>query len=149
MAFIYWIHLKEHSDIFTEGYIGYTTKTVKNRFSEHLSRIRKNDTKRASTILLMAANKYGIDSLVIDTICECSLEYALYLENALRPNERIGWNLMIGGIKSPEMTEERRKMISDKNKGRKRSLKLVKNYQKLLKVVKAPNLVRVYQQINY
>lgn len=121
MAFIYWIHLKEHTDIFTQGYVGYTTKTVDRRFSEHVRFIKTNDTKRSSPVLYNAANKYGLENLVVSTIVECDTDYALYLENALRPKDKIGWNLMVGGIKAPEMTEERRKMISDKNKGLKRT----------------------------
>ena len=45
MAFVYWIHLPEHTDIFTEGYVGFTKLTPHERFKTH----KYNLTTKRST----------------------------------------------------------------------------------------------------
>lgn len=120
MAFVYWIHLPEHTDITTEGYVGITSKTVEERFSRHLK-----DSKRPSKnhiTLYKAINKYN-DSIVVTTILESSIEYARFIENNLRPNARTGWNIVPGGAVSPStaFTQETRNKISKAGKGRVKS----------------------------
>ena len=102
MAFVYWIHLKDHSDILSEGYVGITTKSVKRRFSEHLTRARmrlksKREFDKSRSIIGHALLKYGENEIVVDTICECDINYALYMERKLRPAPLIGWNILTGG----------------------------------------------------
>lgn len=117
MAFVYWIHLPEHTDLTKEGYIGITTKTVNERFKRHLkdaSRPSKNHI-----ILYRAMNKYN-GSLIVTTLIESGIEYARFIEQKLRPDIKIGWNTVPGGAVSPSVifTEEIRAKISASLKGR-------------------------------
>ena len=113
MAFVYWIHFKEHDDIFSQGYVGITSRTVQQRFNQH----KKPDKKRSSVIgkIMM---EHG-NSVIVTTLCECSINYAGELEFKLRPSEKIGWNLAIGG-NTVKSTKEGRQRVSDALKGRKK-----------------------------
>lgn len=95
MAFVYWIHKKDHTDIFTQGYVGITTKTVMERYKRH--RENANCEDAVKSILHKAILKYGADNLIVTTVVECSYEYASSLEKKLRPHRYIGWNIAIGG----------------------------------------------------
>ena len=126
MAFVYWIHLKEHTDITKEGYIGITSRTVHDRYSQH-KRTRKHRNSNLQKVF-----KELNDRLVITTICECSIEYAGELENKLRPFENIGWNLASGG-NTVTMTSEGRERVS-------KALKGVKKPQHVLDAMNAARL---------
>lgn len=112
MAEVYWIHLPEHTDMFSEGYIGFTSKTAKERFKSHIGTQRYGGNGCA--VLKNAIAKYG-DSLVVDTLCICSNAYGLDLERKLRPEPHIGWNISVGGgapmlgRKQPKETIEKQK----------------------------------------
>ncbi len=95
MSFVYWVRLETHTNILEEGYVGITTKTVEDRFTKH-----KKDSKNGRLVIHKALRKYG-GSVVVETICECSTEYALILEFKLRPRPKIGWNITIGGGHPP------------------------------------------------
>ena len=95
MAFVYWIRKKEHNDIFTQGYVGITSKAVEDRYKRH--RENANCINPIDNILYKAMLKYGSDNLVVSAVVECSYEYASFLENKLRPKRYIGWNIAIGG----------------------------------------------------
>lgn len=118
MAEVYWIHLPEHVDMFTQGYIGITKTTAKKRFYKHLSTSKSKNISRSGTILSRAIVKYG-DSLIVDTLVICSIEYAFDLENKLRPTTRIGWNTDHGGRGRKEISEETRLKISNTLMGHK------------------------------
>lgn len=95
IAELYWIHLKEHSDMFSQGYIGVTTLGTKERFTHH----KRQSTKKSSkTVITSAIRKYG-DELIVDCICIGEESYIYDLENKLRPVKAIGWNLAVGGEK--------------------------------------------------
>lgn len=117
MAFVYWIHLPEHTDLNSEGYIGFTSKTVEKRFKQH-----KTDSKRYPHLTLYKAMaKYG-DDLIVQTLLEGSEEYCLEMENKLRPDNKIGWNIKAGGdVGSLGVipSEDTRKKMSDARKGEK------------------------------
>jgi len=97
MAFVYWIHLPEHTDLTSQGYIGFTSKTVEERFKKH-SQDSLSTNFRSYTIH-NAIRKYGVDNLKVTTLLEGSDEYCLFIESRLRPSENIGWNQAAGGIK--------------------------------------------------
>ena len=100
MAFVYWIHLPEHTDITTYGYIGFTSKTVEGRFKKHRQdSFQKN--KRNYT-LHHAIRKYDTQ-LQVTTLVEGSEEYCLMIEEKLRPHDSIGWNQARGGSKPPSL----------------------------------------------
>lgn len=96
MAFVYWIKLDTHTDILSEGYVGITTKTVKRRYLAHLRDSIKPTSFKGRCVVHSAISKYK-ERIQVITVCECSKEYASYLENKLRPREQIGWNIAIGG----------------------------------------------------
>lgn len=94
MTFVYWIHLEEHSDIYTEGYVGITTADdpIK-RFRKHQSDARNPST---SFVVHNAMNKYG-DDIKFTVLHECSKDEATSLEEHYRPQPNIGWNILKGG----------------------------------------------------
>ena len=95
MAELYWIHLPEHTDMFSEGYIGITKHTALQRFRGHKK--AANHTKRNTNCpIYNAIRKYG-DGLLVDTLVIGSLEYVLDLEFKVRPDVKIGWNIRSGG----------------------------------------------------
>lgn len=94
MAFVYWIHLPEHTDITSEGYVGFTSRTVENRLKHH--KTDSNRDKCKNLPIYNAMRKYG-DLLIVDTLVEGSTEYCLMIENKLRPKPKTGWNINIGG----------------------------------------------------
>ena len=112
MAFVYWIHLAEHTDISKEGYIGFTSKTVDVRLKQHYNAY--NRKVYAHLPLYRALDKYG-DKIIITTLVEGSDEYCLQVENKLRPDEKIGWNIGTGGF-CPSLgitrSEETKKKLS-------------------------------------
>ncbi|UZS00918.1 intron-associated endonuclease [Pseudomonas phage vB_PsaM_M1] len=110
MAEVYWIHLPEHTDVFSQGYVGITKMTAKKRFYKHLS-VSKSNTTRADTILSRAIKKYG-DRIIVDTLIICTVDYAFDMESKLRPSPRIGWNTDQGGRGRKEMSQETRLKIS-------------------------------------
>jgi len=94
MAEVYWIHLKEHIDMSTCGYIGYTSKTAKERYLQHVNYSKSPSKKK--DIIHKAILKYG-DELIVETLIKGTPEYCLWLEEKLRPTNKIGWNIVKGG----------------------------------------------------
>lgn len=110
MGCVYWIHLPEHTDILTEGYIGVTSRSANERFAGHLSHAKTG----SKVTLSKAIRKYG-DKIVVKTLLIADDEYCLDIERKLRPHERIGWNVVAGGGKPPkhvQHTEEAKAKIS-------------------------------------
>jgi predicted GIY-YIG superfamily endonuclease len=91
MYCVYWVRLKTHSDVLSEGYVG-----ISKNFKERMRFHRKNKKK---TILTQAIHKYGWGSLVKEILYNnLTQEEALFIESSLRNKERIGWNLQQGGF---------------------------------------------------
>lgn len=115
---VYWAHLPSHADMFTEGYIGITSKSIDKRIWQH-----RNSAKNGKkTRFYDALRKHG-EVIVFETILTCSKEYAEFIEAKLRPLERIGWNIAVGGFsgnahlrKYKPISEESRKRRSDSAK---------------------------------
>lgn len=97
--------------MFSEGYIGITTKTPRERFLCH-----KSDAKLGkTTILSNAIRKYG-KGIIVTAILEGNTEYCLDVESKLRNQERIGWNIVKGGGIPPvhkNHTEESKRKIGE------------------------------------
>jgi hypothetical protein len=85
MATLYWLRLPEHTDVFTQGYIGVSSDMTK-RLRSHKHKFKK----------LWA--KIIAQPLVIST-----KEYCFNLEQKLRPTRNIGWNKSIGGFRNNAM----------------------------------------------
>jgi hypothetical protein len=118
MAEVYWIRTKEMTDMFSEGYIGFTSKTTEERWKGHLKEARASRTKNYP--IYNNIRKYG-DQIVVSTVVVGGDDYCLEIERKLRPVVKIGWNLQAGGNKGCDptyFTEEVRAKISEKGKGR-------------------------------
>ena len=90
MYCVYWIRLKEHTEISSNGYVG-ITKNLKERLRAH----KKN---RRKTHLTYAIKKYGWNNLVVEILHDnLTLQQALSIEFYLRPAQSIGWNSQRGG----------------------------------------------------
>jgi group I intron endonuclease len=115
-CYVYWVHLKEHADMFSEGYIGISTN-VSRRFKEHLRYCNSG----GQYPICHAIRKHGKENLIVTTILNASRSYCKDIENKLRPSKRIGWNLIEGGSDAPthtgmKHTEEAKKKISEASK---------------------------------
>ncbi len=113
---VYWIHLEDHTDMFSQGYIGVSNNTTK-RFEEHKNRPSNEHLKNA-------IKKYGWDNLVKTIVLIADEAYCLLMETKLRSEDKIGWNIIKGGGIPPSplgkkftVSEETRKKISIANKG--------------------------------
>ena len=116
IAELYWIHLENHTDMFSEGYIGVTTLGTQESFLHHKRQATKKSSK---TTITSAIRKYG-EQLIVECICLGEESYIYDLENKLRPSKGIGWNLAVGGDKpfrSEKGTKPSQKTI-DANKAR-------------------------------
>lgn len=92
MAVVYWIHLAEHTDITSEGYVGASKSTAKHRMVGHNSSARTG----SELIVHKALRKYS-DKILVATVVEGSDEYCYEVENKLRPSAYTGWNSAVGG----------------------------------------------------
>ena len=90
---LYWLRLPEHTDMFTEGYVGVSIDLAK-RYNAH------KNTKQ-NQHLSYAIKKYGFDNLVKQIVLVADKEYCLDIEKKLRPSNKIGWNIVAGGGNPP------------------------------------------------
>jgi len=110
---VYWIHLPEHTDIYTQGYVGVSNNPHR-RLQEHKN---STDNKHLSSAL----SKYS--ELIIQTIVLIGESNFCYqYEELLRPGKNIGWNINKGGSKPPLMagiprTSSTKQKISNSLKG--------------------------------
>ncbi len=115
MAEVYWIRKKEHTDIFTQGYVGVTKYTAEKRFAQHRERSVSSDLQN----ICKAIRKYGAENLIVDTVVISELGYCFDLEAKLRPTPFIGWNIAVGGtapIVGYKPSEEKKKAHSERMK---------------------------------
>lgn len=95
MAFVYWIRKPEHVDMFSEGYVGVTRKTVEERFVEHKHRAATKAIEYSN--ISRAIQNYGAENLIVSTILSADTVYCFEVELKLRPEPFIGWNMSVGG----------------------------------------------------
>lgn len=95
-------------------YIGQTTRTVEERWYNHVRSAMHNDQKRSSCYLAAAINKYGKDAFKIETLLECQNDMLDFHEidlirkyNTIRPH---GFNIKLGGAKGSHNAETRQKI---------------------------------------
>lgn len=88
---VYWIREASHVDVLTQGYVG-ISGNVDKRFASH-----KGMWSGTNTYLKNAIKKYGWEQLVKSVLVISDKDYCLALEKKLRPENKIGWNLTIGG----------------------------------------------------
>lgn len=114
---VYWLHLEEHTDPLTEGYIGVSVNP-KIRVQAHLR------GKTTSHKLLEIIAIYDKRSFITTELYSGTLEECLQKEFQLRPKANIGWNMLPGGGKHPnnigrKLSEETKRKISQSNLGKK------------------------------
>lgn len=97
-ASVYWIHLQEHDNPATAGYIG-VSKDVDQRIKQHINDIKNG--KHTNAHLVHAANKYGIEKLIINVLLIGEEKFCYEFESSLRPKKAIGWNISPGGHRGP------------------------------------------------
>jgi len=91
---LYWIHHKDHTDMFSQGYVG-VSKNTEVRWKQHL--------KYGNKHLKNAVKKYGWENLVKEIVLISDNKYCLEIESKLRPTDHIGWNIVVGGGVPPNM----------------------------------------------
>jgi len=90
---VYWIRHKDHTDMFSEGYIG-VSSNPKNRWIRHWKYNGNQHLKNA-------IDKYGWNNLVKEIILFGEKKYCFNVEIKIRPTRQIGWNISEGGAKPP------------------------------------------------
>jgi predicted GIY-YIG superfamily endonuclease len=98
---VYWIREQSHTDLMTQGYIG-VSGDVEKRFASH-----KGMWSGTNNYLRNAIKKHGWDNLAKSVLLISTKEYCLDIERKLRPADKIGWNLTIGGGYPPVIFGER------------------------------------------
>jgi len=98
---VYWIREQSHNDPMTQGYIG-VSGNVEKRLASH-----KGMFSGTNNHLKHAIKKHGWDNLVKSILLIGEKDYCLSIENKLRPSEKIGWNLAVGGGYPPVIRGER------------------------------------------
>ena len=121
---VYWVHAVDHTDMFTQGYIG-ISKNIEARIKQHKKRPTNIHFKNAVI-------KHGWDNLLVKTIVVADKEYCLDLEKKLRPADYIGWNATMGGGIPPKpkkgmgkgrkLSQEIKDKLSKAGKGRQFSM---------------------------
>lgn len=79
MAYVYWLHLPEHTDVLTQGYIG-AASNIDARLRSHKHRL-----------------KDIWDKVIVKLLVKSTINYCYEIEAKLRPHRRIGWNISAGG----------------------------------------------------
>lgn len=112
---VYWYHLAEHTDVYSQGYVGVTCQ------NDIRKRCHIAGRPGGSKILHRAYKKYGEENIIQDILyITDDKEYAYAIENILRPHPRIGWNIATGGglppdttgrVDSPEVRAKRAKSV--------------------------------------
>lgn len=95
---VYWIHLPEHTDYYTQGYIGVSKKPItrmKKHISDCINGIHYNPH------LLHAVNKYKQELLLQEIIFFGEEDFCYEFERVLRPSQSVGWNIAPGGHRGP------------------------------------------------
>ena len=131
---VYWIHHPDHTDMFTQGYIG-VSKNVEKRWYDH-----KNKT--GNVHLARAIKKHGWNTLIKEVLIIADKSYCLMLELKLRAENSVGWNIVKGGGMPPsdirtgwKHTEEAKEKNRQAHLGKTLSVASRKKLSKSLKKV--------------
>ena len=98
-AQVYWIRAEHHSDMTLDGYIGVSKNAQRRWLYGHNWAHRKG--RHDNPRLANAITKYGWDNLIKTVLVVADEQYCYDLERKLRPTEKVGWNLVMGGGKPP------------------------------------------------
>jgi hypothetical protein len=92
---VYWIREQSHTDLMSQGYVG-VSGNLRKRFGSH-----GGMHSGTNNYLRNAIKKYGWDNLVKSVLILADKDYCLDIERKLRPADKIGWNLVMGGGHPP------------------------------------------------
>jgi predicted GIY-YIG superfamily endonuclease/ribosomal protein L37AE/L43A len=125
---VYWIRTQDHSDIFSQGYVG-VTKHFDQRMKQH-------NWNHPNPYFANAIAKYGWDNLVKSVVLVADEDYCLDIEQKLRPAKEIGWNIVPGGGKPPVLSGKRPELCGRTpwNKGKKMPQKAVEKVRAAVKL---------------
>lgn len=118
MHYLYWIHLVEHTDPYSQGYIGISVQP-EIRFRQHTTDLALG---AGSQILRQIVAEYGKDCLQHKVLASYENQNeARQAEHQYRPKTNIGWNIWVGGGVSPNctgrvMSDETRSKIGESNR---------------------------------
>lgn len=99
---LYWIRLPEHTDMFSQGYIGITKQSVTKRFNQHRNSAKRCKARKKSEFKKILRDDVG---LVVETLVVSDYDYVKNLERLLRPESNVGWNRATGGATVMESLE--------------------------------------------
>jgi predicted GIY-YIG superfamily endonuclease len=123
MYSVYWIHKKDHTDIFSDGYIG-VSNNIEKRFSKH--KAQANTGKHINPMFANAIKKHGWNTLVKEIILIADKKYCLAIESKLRNTKEIGWNIAPGGgmpdVKFGDKNPMRNPMVAAKTAATKKGI---------------------------
>jgi len=119
-CYVYWLHLPEHTDIHSQGYIGVSIDP-KQRLWEH-----KNDAKKGTHHNKYLERIIDKHELIQSIIFSGDIDACYTFEEDLRPTKNIGWNLNKGGDcppsnKGKKFSQEHCANITKGKLGKKRS----------------------------
>ena len=97
-AAIYWLRHKNHTNLFTEGYVGVSCN-VKERLRHHFKNAIGGYHSDKS--LSKAIVKYEKDNIEQEIVLIADEKYCYEIEAKLRPKAFIGWNMREGGYHTP------------------------------------------------
>ena len=146
MGFIY----KITNTINNKIYIGQTTKTIQERFNNHIKKAKQHTNR----YLYDAMNKYGYEKFIIEKIEEINNDkldereifwISFYHSN----NPQFGYNMTMGGGGGDTWTnnphkEETSKKISEANKGHHRISK--QQHQTMINLAKQKNTIKINKE---
>ena len=98
-VYVYWIRAAHHKDMFSEGYIGVSRNPEKRWKYGH--KWATTAGRHENQILKNAVAKYGWDELIKEVLLVADENYCYEIENKLRPEVLIGWNIASGGGRPP------------------------------------------------
>ena len=127
---VYWIRHKDHTDMFSQGYIG-VSKSIDRRWSDH------EKGKTNSLHLKKAIKKYGWENLIKQVILVAEEKYCLNIEKQIRSKDKLGWNIVVGGGMPPNQKGKKRSQETRLKKSGKNHQYFEKGY--LLEAKANPN----------
>lgn len=91
-SYVYWIHLPDQADMYSQGYIGVSNNPTR--------RLQEHKISTGNKHLYRALIKYS-DRVIQTVIFSGDTESCYLYEEQLRPIANIGWNINKGGICPP------------------------------------------------
>lgn len=146
-CFVYWIHLEEHTDMYSQGYIGVSNDPA-HRLKQHRHNIKRSNYDNPH--LARAFEKYA-DRLIQSVVFSGSKTECYEQEEVLRHKKNIGWNVNKGGACPPSwegknLSDEHRKAISAGKTGKQRGALTEEHKKNMSAALKGRKLTEEHKQ---